>query len=335
MVGKSDGGMMENASFSANLLSRLKNMRGKKSGILFGTILAGAICSVILFLFFVAIIGFILIAIIGVLVPYLMGLRRFLHIVVYGLALFVVLSFVFAGAYTHYVYLFPPHVSQDSSHNSTAGYYFKDGSVTPNQGDGNTVFSFTAQLYHPSSAPGNLTVYVVLANLLRAGPGLNETMTPVSNETLSGGVVLTNYVYNTTLSNKDLYQLQFKSNVSGVWILTTVTLSPWTSTPSNTFTTLIAPSFLYVFVSVFILFFAFELIMFLMVWSRHRRDKILKARLEKKREGEDGVRTASKASTPATERKAATRKEKFICTSCGTEVGKEDKQCPKCGEKFD
>lgn len=335
MVGSSDGGTIENVSLSGNLLSRLKSMRGKKSGIIFGAVLAGAICSIIFFLFFISILGFILIAIIGVVVPYLMGLKKLAHILVYGVALLVVLSFVFAGSYVHYVYLVPSHVSQDSHSNSTTGFYFKDGSVTPTKGDGNTVFTFNAQMYHPSNVSGNPTVYVVLDTLLGVGSTLNATMTPVSNTTHAGGSILTSYVYSTTLPNKELFGLQYKSNISGKWVMTTATVSPWTSTPSNTFVSLIEPSFRFVLISVFILFFGLELIIYLMVKSRIRRDQMLKARLERDRSERGGERPGSESTTRSSERKLTTKKEKFICTSCGTEVSKDDKVCPKCGEKFD
>lgn len=335
MVGSSNSGVTEDVSFSRNMLSKLKNMRGKRSGIIFGAVLGGALSSIILFLFFVAILGFILIAIVGVIVPYLMGLKKLLHILIYGLGLMVVLSFVFAGAYTHYVYLLPPHVNQDSSHNTTTGYYFKEGAVTPTQGDASTVFSFTAQLYHPSSGSGNLSVYVVVDKLLSNGTALNATMSPVSNTTLTGGSVLTSYVYNTTLPGNQLYQLQFKTNISGVWVLTTITVSPWTSTPSNTFVTLIFPSFSFVMVSISLLFFGLELVIWLVARSKTRRDQILKARVDKNREEGGRDKKRSEALQAPSERKAITKKEKFICTSCGAEVGKDDTQCPKCGEKFD
>ncbi len=332
-----DGSIAENLSMAGSIKSGLKSMRGKRSGILFGTILAGGISCIVLFFLPVSILAYLIIAALGFGIPYYFGLKRITYIIVYGLALMVVLSFVFAGAYTHDIYISPTTVSQDTGHNNTTGYYFLQGGVTPVQGSGSTVFTFNVQFHHPSSGPSLVPVYVIAETLFVNGQALNTTMVPVSNQTLSGGGILTTYTYSASLPSSEIFILQFKSNVSGVWVPTTVSIVPRTSTQFNTFTTIIGPSFLVVFLSIATLFFGVALIVLLVKQTRTRRDKILKARMEgaQKREGETDARTKGRQSRTTGEKPLATKKEKFICTSCGAEVGRDDRQCPKCGEKFD
>ncbi len=325
--------MSENLTFMGDIKSRLKAMRGKRSGFLFGTIVAGAISCIVLFLLPVSILAYLIIAIVGFGLPYYMGMKKITYIIVYGLALMVVLSFVFAGAYTHDIYISPTSVSQDSGHNTTSGYFFGQGTVSPVEGTGSTVFSFSAEFYHPSSGPSYVPVYVIADRLFVTGVALNTTMNPVSNSTLSNGEVLTTYSYSATLPSNEIFILQFKSNISGSWVNTTYSLAPRTSTQAGTFSAIIGPSFLVVFLSVATLFFGVALIVLLVRQTRTRREQILRAR-EQRLQGRERPQPAQRAPSPG-ERPTASKKEKFICTSCGAEVSREDTKCPKCGEKFD
>ncbi len=333
----SGGKVVDDRSFSDRLRSSLRELRGKKEGIIISMIAAGAISSVVLFLLPVSILAYLIIAFVGFLLPYYMGLKRTLHILIYGVVLMLVLSFVFAGAYTHYVYLSPSSVIQDSTHNSTTGNFFKSGSVTPVQGSSSTVFTFTAAFNHPANITTAVPIFVTLVKLFGSGGvQLNTTMVPVSNVTLSNSRVLTTYSYSTTLPSGQIYLMQFKSNSSGTWVLSTVTLTPRTIGQSSTFITLIEPSILVVFLSVSTLFFGLALVVLLIRQTRTRREQIAKAREQQIKERVAEKTEKRQRTLPQSQGTGGTtKKEKFVCTSCGTEVSRDDSVCPKCGEKFE
>lgn len=336
MVDSSRGGIAENVSLLGSLRSRIRDIRGKRPGFIVGISLSAVICSVVLFLLPLSIFGYLIIAIVGVGLPYYMGLRRVIHIIIYGLGLMVLLSFVFSGTYTHYIYLAPSTVTQDASHNTTSGYYFGTGSVSPVSGSGTTQFTFTVQFYHPDTGGGNTSVYLLVDRLFLGGTALNTTMSPVSNTTVSSGQVLTTYSYSTTLPANEVYIMQFKSNVSGTWVPTTFTVTPRTSTQTDTFVRLIVPSILVVFLSVATLFFGLALIVLLIRQSRTRREQIARARQQRlSGRAEESAARRQGVLQGAGEKRPASKREKFICTSCGTEVTRDATVCPKCGEKFD
>ncbi len=338
MAGRSEDGIVQNVTILNSLRSAIGGMKGKRSGILFSVAVSVAVSSVLLFYFPVAPIIYVAIALLSFLLPYFMGLRKAVPIIVYGLGLMLVLSFVFAGAYTHAVYLAPASVSQDSGHNTTAGYYFGQSGVSPLQGTGSTAFTFSARFYHPSSGQGSIPVYIEAQRLFSNGVAVNATMAPVSNVSLPNGEVLTTYSYSATLPSNEIFLLQFKSNVSGVWVSTFTTLAPRTISQQGTYFAILYPSVIVVFISIGTLFAGIALIVLLLRFNRTRREQIAKQRLERvnKEPEEKTVRHPRVQQPSATSSQSgASKKEKFICTSCGAEVSREDTECPKCGEKFD
>ena len=333
MEDASQGSVVERVGFGRGILSLIRSKRGKREGVILGIAAAVAISSVLMFLLPLDFITYILVALIGFALPYYMGVKKVLHLLIYGLCFIVVIGAVFTGALSHYVFVSPTTVSQEPGHNSTAGYFFGKGQVSPVDGNGNTVFAYTVQFYHPAPA-SNFSVYVLSERLFAGTTVFNTTMSQASSQTLAGGAVLTTYVYNTTVPSNNIYIFEFKANVSGSWVNSTVAISPRTATESSLFMVLLGPSIEYVVLSVGTLFLGIALIVLLIRQTRLRREALAKAReteLNRRKEKIRGRGTGAQE-----EKKAhAAKGEKFICTSCGTEVERDATVCPKCGEKFE
>ncbi|MEM3852287.1 MAG: zinc-ribbon domain-containing protein [Methanomassiliicoccales archaeon] len=299
----------------------LKAIVGAVIGIGLSALLLYALPGSLLSIFLVPVIGFV--------APYALGLRRLKHLLVYSIIFLVVLSLAFDASYTNFVYTSPSAVTQDLAHNTTAGYYFAKGDVAPRQGSTQTNFVFTADFAHPANSSLPVEVFVDLY-ALTAAYTLNTTMVAVSNVS-RGAEILTTYTYATPLKLNNVFLMRFQAEVNGKWVNTTESVGAVTETYSQAYGTLLYPSFLYVLLSIATLYVGVVLIAVLIIQSRKRRETIKRRAME--------IGTGKKIKAEETDqrpmRRTTSKKEKYVCTSCGAEVDKDSEICPNCGEKFE
>jgi|GEM_PF-4567298 hypothetical protein len=297
-------------------------LRGTLYGALLGAAVGLLISAALLYFLPGSFLSILIPPIIGFILPYYMGMRNWKHYLLYSIVFIVVLSAVFDASYTHYVFSSSPGVTQDQSFNTTAGYYFGTGNVTPRTGNTATRFLFTVSFYHPANGNRSISVFVVL-RALTANYIVNESMLPVSNVTVNGEVKTT-YSYASSLNESNIYLMEYQAQVGRTWINSTESVGALTDTPSQTYDILLYPSFIFVLLSIAPLYVGVILIAVLIIQARKRRELLRKK--------------ASELGAPHKKQVAVTRaakKEKFVCSNCGSEVGKDDARCPTCGEKFE
>lgn len=301
---------------SDDSLFHVTRIRGTLLGGIIGAAAATAIASLVLYAIPGSFLSIIVAPIVGFVLPYYMGLRKWKHLLIYSIIFLVVLSLAFDAAYTNYIYSSSPLVSQDNAHNTTAGYYFGRGGVAPRYGNTNTEFAFNVSFFHPVNGTRTVTVNVLVA-AITTPYSLNRTMVPVSNVTVNNEI-MTTYHLNLPLNQSSIYELEYTADAGGTWINSTISIGVLTLGSASAYEVLLYPSFLFVLLSIATLYVGVVLIAVLLLRFRKRS-------------------TTARRPNPAGGSRAAkvVKKERFVCSNCGQEVDSDATSCPNCGERFE
>lgn len=308
---------------------QIARVRGKREGIIIAFVIVGILSTLLLFFAPQSLFTYLIMPIAAFALPYYMGNKRLKNILIAGLLFLVVVSLLFDASFSVALYS-NSTVTQANSVNAP-GFYFRSGDVRPSVGNSSTVFSFHAGFYHPSNASGAPQLVVVLFST-STSVRLNSSMVAVSSTNAGSGETLTNYSFNTTLPANQVFVYHFGANISGSWISTSASVAS-TSSQTQTFLSLmgynLGLSTIVIFVFVGVFYYGIVLVFVLLRKNNRRRDEILSGRARS-----PGVMPKSKPKDSGRSTKTV-KKEKWVCSSCGSEVDASSEKCSSCGEKFD
>jgi hypothetical protein len=249
-------------------------------------------------------------AVFTLLVPYMFGEKSIKKLAVFGLVL-ITISGVIAAYATWQVALDDIYSEESETVGSDDGL-LADGTSAPYFGYGVTNFTFTVT-YTGGWSADDVQAYVNITPYLLGGENARHNVTMAPEDPANVGLTPRPYVAHVELDEKAIYMYQFIVVDGNSTAVTEWNLGPINVEKSEAQPTLIMVSTMIILLQSGMLF----LIGLLMYWwlrkGKQEREK-WRAELEESKPKKGGG---------------------FKCTSCGAEVGDDDKFCPKCGEKFE